>query len=62
MLNILENGNKSALQTVTGWIFDKQGLSCQHSQAKCSMLPTEQIYQSFSSIILQYIQHKYNNG
>ena len=50
------------LQTVTGWSFDKQGLSCQHSQAKCSMLPTEQIYQSFSSIILQYIQHKYNNG
>ena len=43
MLNILENGNKSALQTVNGLRFDKQGLSCQHYQAKCSMLPTEQI-------------------
>ena len=38
MLNILENEDESALQTVTGWGFDKQVLSCQHSQVKCSML------------------------
>ena len=44
MLNILENENESALQTVTRWSFDKHDLSCQHFQAKCSMLKTEQIY------------------
>ena len=31
-------------QTVTGWSFDKEGLSCQYSQVKCSMLQAEQIY------------------
>ena len=44
MLNILENEDESALQTVTGWGFDKQVLSCQHSQVKCSMLQAEQLY------------------
>ena len=44
MLNILENGNKSALQTGTGWSFENQGLSSQHSQAKSSMLIKGQIY------------------
>ena len=45
MLNILENENKNALQTVTVWSFDKQGSSCQRSQAKCTMLlQTEQKY------------------
>ena len=58
MLNIPENENESALQTVAEWSFDKYNFCRQHSQVKCLTLERSFInqVQLFITVIYRIYQ------